>query len=189
MHIYIRSDAFDAKNPSRPRTPHRQRLRVQHFVECQQIPPTLGGGGGGNVRVHHEGGSHIAPHKTIQSIWRDQGNTVGMQGLERAEGAGDSQGHKALGIHRPCLGPVRTQRGEFSSFTLGQQGFEIHPRDGFHKNRKSSKTHSFIWMGSYKETSHVYPGRTGTPRASPRTPYAPWRLVATTTPDFGLHVR
>ena len=51
-----------------------------------------------------------------------------MQGLERAEGAEESQGHKALGIHRPCLGPVRAQRGDFSSFTLGQQGFEIHPR-------------------------------------------------------------
>ena len=51
-----------------------------------------------------------------------------MQGLERAEGAEESQGHKALGIHRPCLGPVRAQRGDFLSFTLGQQGFEIHPR-------------------------------------------------------------
>ena len=53
-----------------------------------------------------------------------------MQGLERGEGAEaeESQGHKALGIQRPCLGPVRAQRGDLLSFTLGQQGCEIQPR-------------------------------------------------------------
>ena len=64
----------------------------------------------------------------IQSIWRHKGRTVGMQGLERAEGAEESQGHKALGIHRPCLGHVREQRGNLLSVTFGQQGFQIHLR-------------------------------------------------------------
>ena len=46
----------------------------------------------------------------IKSIWRHKGSTVGMPGLERAEGAEETPGHKALGTHRPCLGPVRAQR-------------------------------------------------------------------------------
>ena len=70
----------------------------------------------------------MVPTYSIQSLWRTKGSTVGMQGLERADAAEESQGHKALGIHRPCLGPVRAQRRGFLSFTLGQQGFEIHPR-------------------------------------------------------------
>ena len=53
---------------------------------------------------------------------------VGMQGFEGAEGAEESRGHKAFGIHRPCLGPVRAQHGDLLSFTLGQQRFQIHPR-------------------------------------------------------------
>ena len=58
----------------------------------------------------------------VQSICRQKGSTVGMQGLEGAE---ESQGHKVLGIHPPCLGPVRAQRGDLLSFALGQQGFEF----------------------------------------------------------------
>ena len=38
-----------------------------------------------------------------QSIRRHKGSKVGMRGLERAEGAEESQGPQALGIHRPCL--------------------------------------------------------------------------------------
>ena len=53
---------------------------------------------------------------------------LGMQGLERLERAEESQGHKALGIHRPCLGPDRAQREDFWSFTLGHQGSEIASR-------------------------------------------------------------
>ena len=59
---------------------------------------------------------------------RCKGNMVGIQGLERAEGAKESQGHKDLGIQRPCLGPVRAQGRDLLSFTLGQQGFGINPR-------------------------------------------------------------
>ena len=51
-----------------------------------------------------------------------------MQGLQRAEGAEESQGHKVVGIHRPCLGSVCAQRGDCLNFTLGQKGFDIHPR-------------------------------------------------------------
>ena len=39
----------------------------------------------------------------IQSIWRHKVSTVGQQALERAEGAEESQGRKALGIHRPWV--------------------------------------------------------------------------------------
>ena len=48
-----------------------------------------------------------------------------MQDLQRAEGAEEGQGHKALGIHRPCLS---ARNRDFSSFTIGQQGFELPPR-------------------------------------------------------------
>ena len=60
--------------------------------------------------------------------WATVVSTIGQQALFGAEGAEESQGHKALGIHRPCLGPVRAQREDFQSFTLGQQGSEIHSR-------------------------------------------------------------
>ena len=77
---------------------------------------------------HYRWSFDVLPRVHVQSIWRHKGSTLGMQGLERAEGAEKSQGHKALGIRRPCLCPVRAQRRDLLSFTLGQQGFEIHPR-------------------------------------------------------------
>ena len=40
----------------------------------------------------------------------------------------ESQGRKALGIHRPCLVYVRAQLGSFFSSALDQQGCECCPR-------------------------------------------------------------
>ena len=64
----------------------------------------------------------------LPSSWATKVSTIGQQGLFGAEGAEESQGHKALGIHRPCLGPVRAQRKDLLRFTLEQQGFEVHAR-------------------------------------------------------------
>ena len=74
-----------------------------------------------------------------------------MQGLERAEGAEESQDHKALGIHRPCLRPVCAQRGEFLSFTVGQQCFEIQPRAA----RENSSEYVGSGLGSGKARVRV----------------------------------
>ena len=61
----------------------------------------------------------------LQSLWRTKGHGRDAR-LRSRRGAEESQGHKALGIHRPCLGSVRAQRGDLLSVNLGQQDFEIH---------------------------------------------------------------
>ena len=38
----------------------------------------------------------------VPSSWATKVSTIGQQALFGAEGAEESQGHKALGIHRPC---------------------------------------------------------------------------------------
>ena len=60
----------------------------------------------------------ILPHTytyTIRSIWRHKDSMVGQQSLERTEDDDESQGRKALRIHRPCLGSVCAQRRHFCS--------------------------------------------------------------------------
>ena len=53
--------------------------------------------------------SHLLPrvsgsqHWRRESVWRHKVSMVGQQALERADGAEESQGRKALGIHRPSV--------------------------------------------------------------------------------------